>query len=111
MKGLASPRPANVALPKDAHFVELRPDALTFQTRECLLPGTRVRFQLVMEGRPWSLQAPVDACMVVEKERSGYLFHVRLSLDSLSEPDRHLVNLFITRGRGQPGLKQPPERR
>ena len=107
MKGLASPRPANVALPADAHFVELRPDALTFQTRQCLLPGTRVRFQLVMEGRPWSLQAPVDACMVMEKERSGYVFHVRLSLGMLSDPDHHLVNLFIARGRGQPGLKPP----
>ena len=108
MKGLSPSRPPTVSLPSDAHFVELRPDALTFQTRQCLLPGTRVRFQLVMEGRPWSLQAPVGACMVMEKERSGYVFHVRLSLDALSEPDRHLVGLFIAKGRGQPGLK-PPE--
>ena len=88
--------------------MELRPDALTFQTRQCLLPGTRVRFRLVMEGRPWALQAAVAACMVMEKERSGYVFHVRLSLQMLSDPDQHLVKLFIARGRGQPGLK-PPE--
>ena len=49
--------------------------------------------------------------MVMEKERSGYVFHVRLSLDTLSDPDHHLVNLFISKGRGQPGLKPPAERR
>ena len=107
MKVVIHSKPGLVALPADGSFVELRPDALTFQTRQCLLPGTRVRFQLVMEGRPLALQAPVGACMVMEKERSGYVFHVRLSLDSLAEADRHLVALFIAKGRGQPGLKPP----
>ena len=31
-----------VPLPRDASLVELRPDRLTFQTRECVLPGTPV---------------------------------------------------------------------
>ena len=98
------------ALPKDSVLFELRPEALTVQTRQCLLPGTIVRFRLLMEGRPLSLQAPVIACLVIDKDRTGYLFHVRLSLERLPEPDRHLIALFIEKGRGRPGLEPPAER-
>jgi hypothetical protein len=94
----------SVALPKDAALVELRPESLTFQTRECVLPGTRLAFALVMEGRPLPLEAPAEACLVVDRDRSGYLFHSRLSLTALSEPDRSLIALFIAKGRGSPGL-------
>jgi hypothetical protein len=85
--------------------VELRSDALTFETRECLLPGTMVRFRLVMEGHSLALQAPVGACLVMDKQRGGYLFHVRLALEALAEADRHLIALFIAKGRGHPGLE------
>jgi hypothetical protein len=103
------PKLTTVGLPRDGSFVELRPDALTFETRSCLLPGTVVRFRLVMEGRPLALQAPVGACLVMDKDRGGYLYHVRLALDTLAEADRHLVALFIAKGRGHPGLEPPPE--
>ena len=96
-----------VPLPKDAALVELRPESLTFQTRECLLPGTLVAFGLVMEGRLLPLEAPAEACLVVDRDRTGYLFHSRLSLRGLSEPDRSLVALFIAKGRGRPGLAAP----
>ena len=56
-----------VALPKDAALVELRPESLTFQTRECVLPGTRLAFALVMEGRLLPLEAPAEACLVVDR--------------------------------------------
>ena len=95
-----------VALPRDGTFIELRPEALTFETRQCLLPGTAVRFRLVMEGRPLTLEAPVDACLVMDKDRAGFLYHVRLSLDPLAEADRHLIALFIAKGRGHPGLER-----
>jgi hypothetical protein len=95
------------ALPRDGTFIELRPEALTFETRQCLLPGTAVRFRLVMEGRPLTLEAPVGACLVMDKDRAGYLYHVRLALDALPEADRHLVSLFIAKGRGHPGLEGP----
>lgn len=101
------PRQAIVALPRDGTFVELRSDALIFQTRDCLLPGTQVRFRLVMEGQPFALQAPVGACMVMEKDRAGFVYHVRLALDALPEGDQHLIALFIEKGRGLPGLERP----
>jgi hypothetical protein len=96
-----------VDLPRDQTFVELRPDMLTFETRQCLLPGTPVRFRLVMEGKPLNLEAQVGACLVMEKDRAGYLYHVRLALEGLAEPDRHLIALFIAKGRGHPGLEGP----
>ena len=96
-----------VPLPKDATVVELRPDALTVQTRQCLLPGTRVAFSLVMEGRPLALEAPAEVCLVVGRDRTGYLFHSRLSLAALSEGDRSLIALFIAKGRGAPGVVAP----
>jgi hypothetical protein len=91
-------------VPKDAVLVELTPESLTFQTRECLLPGTRVAFGLVMEGRALPLAAPVEACLVVSRDRHGYLFHSRLSLSKLADADRSLIALFIAKGRGAPGI-------
>ena len=94
----------SAALPRDATLVELRAEALTFQTRECLLPGTAVSLVLRLEGRPLPLQAPVGACLVMEKDRSGYTFHCRLDLTALPGPDQHLIALFIAKGRGSPEL-------
>lgn len=93
-----------VPLPKDAILVELRPDMLTFETRQCLLPGTWVSFNLVMEGRPLRLEGPAAACLVMSKDRLGYAYHSRVSLAELPEADRHLIALFIGKGRGSPGL-------
>ena len=95
----------SAALPRDASLIELRDDALTFQTRECLLPGTAVDLVLRLEGQPLRVQAPVGACLVVEKGRAGYTFHCRLDLTSLPGPDRTLVALFIAKGRGSPQLE------
>ena len=94
-------------LPKDATLVELRPDALTFRTREGMLPGTVVDLVLRLEGQPLALQAPVDACLVAEKDRSGYVFHCRLDLTALPGSDRQILGLFISRGRGSPVLAVP----
>ena len=93
-----------VGLPKDSLFVELHPDVLTFETRECLLPGTRVAFSLVMEGQPLPLQAPVAECLVVDKDKAGFLYQARVSLAAVSAPDRQLIALFIQKGRGSVGL-------
>lgn len=100
-----------VPLPKDAVLVELKPESLTFQTRECLLPGTRVAFGLVMEGWSLPLEAAVEACLVVDRDRGGYVFHSRLSLAALAEPDRSLIALFIAKGRGSPSLAAPTSAR
>ena len=86
----------------------LRPNDLTFQTREVLLPGTRVPFTLVLEGQPLTLQAPVEACLVVDKDRSGLVFDCRLDLTALSSGDRQIVALFIAKGRGSPELRAAP---
>jgi hypothetical protein len=94
-------------LPKDATLVELRPEAMTFRTRECVLPRTPVDFVLRLEGQPLALQAPVDACCVVEKDRTGYVFHCRLDLLALPGSDRQILGLFISRGRGSPVLAPP----
>jgi hypothetical protein len=91
-------------LPRDATLVELRPEALTFRTREGLLPGTAVDLVLRLEGQPLGLQAPVVGCTVAEKDRSGYVFHCRLDLTALPGPDLHIIGLFISKGRGSPGL-------
>ena len=97
-----------VNLPRDAALVELRPEALTFATRKVLLPGTRVSFGLVMEGRALPLEAAVTACLVVNKDRQGFLYHSRLSLEDLARSDRRLIELFIDKGRGAPQLAPLP---
>ena len=107
----STPRPtaASVqALPKDATLVELRPDVLTIATRECLLPGTRVSLRLGLEGQPLAVELAVEALLVIAKDRAGYQFNARLPLASLSDGDRHLIQLFIVKGRGAPALL-PPE--
>ena len=94
-------RSLSTPLPKDATLVELRPEALTFRTRECVLPGTVVDLVLRLEGQPLALQTPVEACLVVEKDRSGYVFHCRLDLDRaarLRPPDPRPLH--------QPGPRQ-----
>jgi hypothetical protein len=96
------------SLPPDAQFVELRPDVLTFRTREAVLPGTVLAFSLVLEGHPLLLQAPVAECLVVEKDRSGYTFHIRLPLTALPGPDQQLISLFIGKGRGAPHIAPAP---
>ena len=80
------------------------------RTRECLLPPTAVSLVLRLEGQPLPLEAPVEACLVVEKDRAGYLFHCRLDLRALPGPDRHIVALFINKGRGSPELAPPAEK-
>jgi hypothetical protein len=97
------------ALPPDARFLELRPEALLFETRTCLLPGTLLAFTLVLEGHPLALQAPVEALMVAALDRTGYVFHCRIPLAPLASSDRHLIGLFIGKGRGSPGLVATPE--
>jgi len=93
-------------LPKDAQFWELRPDRLAVMTRECLLPGTRVALRLRLEGQPLSLELSVDECLVIDREGSGYVYHLHFALRELSEADRQLINLFIVKGRGAPRLER-----
>jgi hypothetical protein len=92
-------------------LVELRPDLLAFETRQLLLPGTAIALGLVMEGRPLPLEVEVGQCLVVDKDRRGYLYRARIFLAQLSDPDRHLIELFIAKGRGAPRLLPPPQRR
>jgi hypothetical protein len=94
-----------VSLPKDAILIELRPEALTFETRTCLLPGTVVSYILVMEGRPLTMHLPVSACFVTDKDRLGYIYQPRLGFDQASSADQRVVALFIAKGRGEPGLQ------
>jgi hypothetical protein len=94
-------------LPKDATLVELRTDALTFRTRDAVLPGTVVDLVLRLEGQPLALSMPVEACLVMEKDRGGYVYHCRLDLTALPSSDRQIVGLFIGRGRGSPVLAVP----
>jgi hypothetical protein len=92
-----------VPLPKDAELVELRPDWLTFRSRKRVPPGARVDFALVMEGRPWPLQATAVSS-TAQKEGTEHVYLTRLSLEDLPDGDRHLIGLFIEKGRGSPGL-------
>ncbi len=101
---------ARVPLPSDARLTELRPDHLTLATRECLLPGTKVALRLALEGHPLALELPVEACLVVARDRAGYVYNLRLTVAALSEADRQLLSLFIFKGRGAPELL-PPEGR
>ena len=83
--------------------------ALTFETRALPAAGhRRLASRWCMEGRPLALHAPVSACLVTDKDRGGYIYQPRVSLDALSEADRHLVALFIEKGRGEPGLQPAP---
>jgi hypothetical protein len=100
----AKPTSRPAGLPADAAFVELRPDWLTFETQQRLLPGTRVRLRLLMEGRPLLLELPADTCQFVSQPRGPNRYHVRLSFRELSEADRKIVALFITKGRGSPQI-------
>jgi len=96
-----------VPLPKDAILVELRPEAVTFETRKCLLPGTLVSMSLVMEGQALPVELPTADCLVVDKDRLGYIYRSRVPLDGLAEGDRDLIRLFIAKGRGAPELTRP----
>ena len=49
----------------------------------------------------------MEACLVAEKDRSGYVFHCRLDLSALPGSDRQILGLFISRGRGSPVLAVP----
>jgi hypothetical protein len=77
---------------------------LAFDTRECLTPGTRLVFRLVMEEHPLQLEAAVSQCLVVDKDRKGYVYRALIKLAQLSEGDRQLIELFIAKGRGAPRL-------
>ena len=119
-----------VPLPRDASLVELRPDspnALPLFSRSTgkadpkLVPLDVVRKRflelvtfdqqpLVMEGGALPLEALAEACLVVARDRNGYVFHSRLSLAGLTEGDRSLIALFIAKGRGSPTLGAPEVR-
>lgn len=95
--------PAQATLPDDAHLVELRAEHVTFRSKKRVAPGTVLAFALVMEGRPWPLRAPVVDCLA-RKERGEAFYEMRVSFESLPKPDRHLIALFIEKGRGAPKL-------
>ncbi len=95
--------PAHPSLPDDARLVELRVEHLCFRSRRRLAPGTMLDFALVMEGRPWPVRAPVVDCRA-RKEDGVAVYEMRVSLEDLSPGDRHLIALFIEKGRGAPKL-------
>jgi hypothetical protein len=99
--------PAQPTLPDDAHLVELRAEHVTFRSRRRVAPGTVLDFALVMEGRPWTLRAPVVTCLA-RKDAGVALYEMRVSLESLPQADRHLIALFIQKGRGAPKLAPAP---
>ena len=86
--------------------MDLRPDRLTIETRECLLPGTVLSAALVMEGRALPLRLAVTECLVTDKDRLGYVYRLRFSLETLPEADRQIIGLFISKGRGAPRLQR-----
>ena len=98
----------SATLPKDIQLVELREDLLTLETRMCVLPGTPLAFSLVMEGKPVTLEAAVGECLVMSKDRAGYVYHLRLPLAHLGKADRSLIALFISKGRGSPDVTPAP---
>jgi hypothetical protein len=93
-----------VPLPKDASLAALRPESLSFASRTCLLPGTVVVFNIVMEGHALPLRLAVERTEVVAKDLRGYHYVSYVSLESLASTDRHLIELFIKKGRGEPRL-------
>ena len=94
-------------LPRDAALVELRADALTFRTRECILPDSVVALAIGLEGKPLELAAPVSACFVMSRDRSGFTYHVQCDLSVLPPADRQILALFIGKGRGSADLRPP----
>jgi hypothetical protein len=92
-------------LPKDALLFELRPETLTIRTREVRLPAGMVQFNLVMEGHSLPIQLPIAACLVIDKDPKGYVYHLKLPLNALPEGDRNLIALFISKGRGAPLIR------
>jgi hypothetical protein len=99
--------PAQPTLPDDARLVELRVEHVTFRSRRRVAPGTVLDFALVMEGRPWAVRAPVVNCLA-RKDQGVALYEMRVSLESLPRADRHLIALFIEKGRGAPELARAP---
>jgi hypothetical protein len=94
------------SLPKDAHLAGLWPDKVAVESREAVLPGTEVAFRLVLEGNSLRVSAPVHACLVVGKDRRGYVFHIEFPLDSLGSAERQIIALFIAKGRGEPHIER-----
>jgi hypothetical protein len=81
------------------------PERLLIETRECRLPGSPLTFRLVLEGNVLPLSVVTDACLVVAKDRQGYVFHLQIPLNGLSSAERQIIGLFIAKGRGEPRLE------
>jgi len=96
-----SPQP----LPEDAQLAALWPDKLFIESRHCLLPGTRLRFRLNLEGNALPLEAITEACLVVARDRRGYVFHIQVPLEQISRSARQLIQLFIVKGRGSASVE------
>ena len=96
-----SPQP----LPADARVAALWPDKLFVETRECVLPGTRLRFLLNLEGNRLPLETLSEACLVVARDRRGYVFHLQVPLEQISRSARQLIQLFIVKGRGSASVE------
>jgi hypothetical protein len=94
------------ALPKDARLAGLWPDKVAVESREALLPGTEVAFRLVLEGNALRVTAAVQACLVVGKDRRGYVFHLEFPLASLGSAEHQIIALFIAKGRGEPYIER-----
>ena len=94
------------ALPRDSVIANLFPDRLLVQTRECVLPGTRLVFRLVLEGNVLPMDVVTSACLVVGRVRQGYLFHIEVPLKQLPSAERQIIALFISKGRGEPSLER-----
>ncbi len=97
-------RPGPISLPGDAELVGLWPERITLQTRQCLLPGTKLAFELVLEGNALPLTVTTGPCLVVNRDREGYIYQLQISLDQIPVLDRNLITLFISKGRGTPRL-------
>lgn len=91
-------------LPKDASVARLSPDRIVFKTRECVLPGTEIGFQLLLERNLLPLRAVVEACLVVARQGRGYVFHLDVPLTRLTSAERRILTLFIAKGRGSARL-------
>ncbi len=94
------------ALPKDAQLAGLWQEKVAIESREAVLPGTEVAFRLVLEGNSLQVSAAVQACLVVAKDRRGYVFHIECPLESLGSAERQIIALFIAKGRGAPRIER-----